>query len=314
LLPAVNSAREAGRRTQCANNVRQIGIALLSYNEAQGAFPPGTYFDPPKVSYTHGWWIGILPHLDQSLMYDKFDLTGVSNNYWTTSWTNPTNDKVLGNHVLSVMVCPSSTLPKTSNIYGVPLGRPFYVGISGSVNDPSAGPFPSYGSSFDPGANSDIASTGGVLAWATGNPPSATGRPLAAIKDGASNTMMVAEQSDWCINANWKSDPYTTGQQYDCRSDGGYCYSSGRYRWDGNDRLYNVTTVRHPLNMRSANAAGVSLYGSWQACNNPLLSPHPGGVQSVFADGSVHFLHESLDINVLYNLADVNDGQPIPPL
>ena len=66
--------------------------------------------------------------------------------------------------------------------------------------------------------------------------------------------------------------------------------------------------------MRSANAAGVSMNGAWQACNNPLLSPHIGGVISVFADGAVHFLSDSLDINVLYNLSDVNDGQPTPPL
>ncbi len=127
--------------------------------------------------------------------------------------------------------------------------------------------------------------------------------------------MMVGEQSDWCIDPNWQSDPdNTTGPQVDCRSDGWYCYSSGRYWHDGNDRLYNVTTVRYPLNMRSANAAGVSKYGAWQACNNPLLSPHIGGVYAAFADGSVHFLNNNLDLATLYNLADVDDGQPIPPL
>jgi prepilin-type N-terminal cleavage/methylation domain-containing protein len=307
LIPAVNAAREAGRRTQCANNLKQIGLALNTYCEAQTAYPPGCYFDPPKVGYGHGWWIGIMPQLDQSVIYDKFDLTGASDNYSSTSWANPTNDKLLTNTVLSVMRCPSSTMPATSNFNSVK-GRPFYVGISGSVTHKTAGPFPSYGTAADPGANSDIASAGGILRW---NGP----RPPAQITDGASNTMMVAEQSDWCIDPNWQSDPYnTTGPQVDCRSDGGYCYESGRYRGDGNDRLYNLTTVRYAPNMHSANAAGISKYGAWQACNNPILSPHATGVYAVFGDGSVHFLNDSLDINVLYSLADADDGQPVPPL
>jgi prepilin-type N-terminal cleavage/methylation domain-containing protein len=307
LLPAVNAAREAGRRTQCSNNLKQIGLALNGYCESQTVYPPGCYFDPPNVSYGHGWWIGIMSQLEQSGIYDHFDFTGISNSYWSTSWGNPTNDKLLANVVLSVMRCPSSTLPPTSNFNSVK-GRPYYVGISGSVNHKTAGAFPSYGSGADPGANSDIASAGGILRWNAARPP-------AQVTDGLSNTMMVAEQSDWCIDPNWQSDPNnTTGLQVDCRSDGGYCYDSGRYRWDGNDRLYNVTTVRYAPNMRSANSAGVSKYGSWQACNNPILSPHPSGVYAVFGDGSVHFLNDTIDINVLYGLADVDDGQAIPPL
>jgi hypothetical protein len=126
--------------------------------------------------------------------------------------------------------------------------------------------------------------------------------------------MMVGEQSDWCINPNWQSDPYLTSSQVDCRSDGGYCYIAGYFRWDGNERIYNTTTVRYPLNMRSTNLAGISMNGAWQACNNPLLSPHPGGLFGLFADGSVHFLSDSLELQILYALCDVNDGQPIPPL
>jgi prepilin-type N-terminal cleavage/methylation domain-containing protein len=313
LLPAVNSAREAGRRTQCSNNLRQIGIALLAYNEAQTRFPPGNYFDPPAVGYTHSWWIGVLPHIDQSIVYESMDITGANGN---TGWNNPANDKALGNTSFGFMRCPSSNMPAQSSFYGVPLGRPSYVGISGSVNSPTAGPFPSYGTAFDPGANSDIASSGGVLAWSlpSSKGPVSTGRTTASITDGASNTMMVAEQSDWCTNPNWQSDPYETSSQVDCRSDGGYCYVAGRFRWDGNDRIYNVTTVRYPLNWRSANAAGISMNGAWQACNNPILSPHIAGLFSVFADGSVHYLSDSLELNVLFNLADVNDGQPVPPM
>jgi prepilin-type N-terminal cleavage/methylation domain-containing protein len=312
LLPAVNSAREAGRRTQCNNNLHQIGIALLAYAEGHTRFPPGCYYDPPAVDYTHSWWVGILPELDQKTVYSDFDLTGATpTSPSSTSWGNSTNDALLvAAGPMPVMRCPSSTLPSSSNFFGV-IGRPYYVGISGSVRDKTAAAYPSYGSSEDPGANSDISSIGGVLQGATfvtGTCSPAGGRDPAGITDGASNTMMVAEQSDWCLNPEQKN------AQVDCRSDGGYSFHSGRYRGDGNDRLYNVTTIRYPLNWRSYNAAGISMNGAWQACNNPLLSPHVGGVFAVFADGATHFLNDSIQLNVLYSLADAADGQAIPAL
>ncbi len=152
LLPAVNSAREAGRRTQCANNLKQIGLALTAFNEANGAFPPGCYYNPPNVDYTHSWWIGILPQLDQSVIYDRYDLTGAqSGSPSSTSWlSNPYDAALLAKIVLPVMRCPSSTLPSSNGTDLGNLGRPFYVGISGSVNHKTAGPYPSYGTSFDP--------------------------------------------------------------------------------------------------------------------------------------------------------------------
>ena len=318
LLPAVNMARESGRRAQCSNNVKQIGTALRHHEEAKGFFPPGTYFDPPAVYYTHGWWIGILPFCEKGAIYCNFDFVGIPAYFncpdSNTGWANSNNVSLLSKGCPPILRCPSSTLSPTDNINGTNLARPYYVGISGSAN--TAGAFGSWGTTYDPGANSDVASASGVLAYApNGGNANAGGRMLDEITDGASNTMMVGEQSDWCTDANAAADPYnpTHNPQVDCRSDGGYCLMAGRYRWDGNDRLYNVTTVRYAPNMKSANAAGVSKYGAWQACNNPLLSPHVGGIFTVFADGSAHFISDNVNINVFYNLADVNDGQTIPP-
>jgi hypothetical protein len=148
---------------------------------------------------------------------------------------------------------------------------------------------------------------------------------MAKITDGASNTMMVAEQSDWCLNG--------AGAQVDCSSDGGfgggneggysesyangvnegdYTFLAGFFHNDGNTRVFNTTTVRAALNNKSALAPGVSWNGAWQACNNPLQSAHSGGVNSVSADGSVHFLLDQIPLDVLYHLADAADGNPIP--
>ena len=86
LLPAVQAAREAARRTSCQNNLKQIGIALQNYHDSSsGAFPPGIVFDAgptgmPFVpdrswSFRPNWIINILPYMEEQGLYDSFDLT-----------------------------------------------------------------------------------------------------------------------------------------------------------------------------------------------------------------------------------------------
>jgi prepilin-type N-terminal cleavage/methylation domain-containing protein len=297
LLPAVQSAREAGRRTQCMNNLKQIGLALHNHHTAYERFPQGTIFNAPEGppgAYTHSWWIQILPHFEQGAMHDKFDQTGNSNPSGHTGWGNNTNLAAVGNIELSMLMCPSSSLPKSSGSWDAAKKTPqtTYVGISGSVNHATAAAWSHNGYSAN-----DIVSRGGVL-------PHDRAKRIDNIRDGATSTIMVGEQSDWCVDASQKRN--------DCRSTGG-SFHYGFFR-DGNPRLYNVTTVRHPLNMKSSAAAGVSGSGAWQLNNNPLQAAHAGGVLAAFADGSVHFLSEATEFDVVCNLADIDDGKVVPPL
>src|SRR5262245_60462030 len=75
LLPAVQQAREAARRTQCRNNLKQIGLALHNYHTACNMFPPGYVAGAPYPATTNGWsWCAqILPHLDQTPLYEKIN-------------------------------------------------------------------------------------------------------------------------------------------------------------------------------------------------------------------------------------------------
>jgi hypothetical protein len=120
----------------------------------------------------------------------------------------------------------------------------------------------------------------------------------ATIKDGTSHTMMVGEQSGWCIDDR--------GVRVDCRSDCGYGFPmgvSGRDTWE---RQFNVTCVIHPVGEFSYLAYGVA--GDCGP-NRPLQSAHPGGTQVLMADATAHFLSSSTDIQIVYNLANRDDGK-----
>jgi prepilin-type processing-associated H-X9-DG protein len=99
LLPAVQAAREAARRAQCTNNLKQIGLAMMNYESANGTFPPVAVFDAngkPLLS----WRVMLLPYLEEVELYNKFHLD--------EPWDSP-NNKPLGEMVLKVFQCPSET-------------------------------------------------------------------------------------------------------------------------------------------------------------------------------------------------------------
>jgi prepilin-type processing-associated H-X9-DG protein len=98
LLPAVQAAREAARRAQCVNNIKQIGLAMFNYESANGCFPPAATYDEngkPLLS----WRVLLLPYLDQGPLYAKFRLD--------EPWDSP-NNKPLGDVVVNVFKCPSN--------------------------------------------------------------------------------------------------------------------------------------------------------------------------------------------------------------
>jgi prepilin-type N-terminal cleavage/methylation domain-containing protein len=289
LLPAVQNAREAARATECKNNLRQVGLALHSHHAAMSAFPAGCNVSPTGgVGYS--WWVYVLPYLEQENLYKKLDWSPTQSNWgWSGNVAgagNTLNHATLYEVGLSIGRCPSSTLPKFSWPYAQSFS-PNYVGISGSFNDPSI---------------IEVASTMGSLAGNGALPRNKMIR-IAAIRDGTSNTLIVGEQSDFCRDA--------AGKQEDCRSDCLHGFQMGAVSTTNADaRCFNVTTVRHRMNEKSFNAVGVGQSLNYGA-NRPLQSTHAGGSQGLLADGSVHFLHEGIDITTLYNLANRADGNVV---
>lgn len=287
LLPAVQKVREAANRARCLNNLKQAGLALHNYHSGNDSFPYGGLANP-SGGYGFSFWVQLLPYLEQDNMYRGLDKTSnitgwVGGNAWGG---NVTNRDLLRDKPLPFLFCPSSPLPQY--VLTVPAHNnantfsTTYVGVAGTANHPSAVSVPSHG----------IVSYGGVLV---------VGRAyrISDITDGSSNTLLLAEESDWCRDA--------ANNLYDCRSDCGHGFPMGPGN-DGWGRAFNLTAVRQRLNEKSSTAAGI--LGNCGA-NSAIQSVHPGGANVVLADGAVRFVSESITISTLFNLANRDDGNVI---
>ena len=116
LSPRVQGAREASRRTQCQNNLKQIGLALHQYHDMFGGFPPPATYDAdgrPLLS----WRVLILPCLDQQRLFDQFHL----NEPWDSAHNLP-----LADEIPKVYRCPSDELPRTATGYVAAVGEGTY--------------------------------------------------------------------------------------------------------------------------------------------------------------------------------------------
>jgi prepilin-type N-terminal cleavage/methylation domain-containing protein len=200
LLPAVQKVREAANRTKCANNLKQIGLAMHSYHDARGSFPSGT--GSAGTYWTPGWAAALLPYLEQANVQQLLDLR--ERIYQPAPGFIPNRDKIK-DFVLPIYVCPSSPLPAlivpedADPPDRVQAGN--YVGIMGASTDTWNPRDPTGGGRV---ADCTVAQPiqfnfGGYIASNGVLYPGSKVR-IADITDGTTNTIMVGEQSDWGSN------------------------------------------------------------------------------------------------------------------
>jgi len=297
LLPAVQAAREAARRSSCNNNLRQASLALHNFQSTHGEFPSGSQSPSEKSEWVWGtsWAVAIMPFTEQNALYEQLDLVGEHTPHTGLIYAgfNTFNGKAVDGILISYLLCPSSSLdPLGLQGHQIPSQgacSPMYTAVTGAIDHESA---------IDKDNQSNqhqargIQSRGGIL-LANEN------INFNSITDGSSNTMILGEQSDFCVSGR--------GDQINCRSDFHHSFMMGATpAAHPEDRWFNTTTVRYKINHKAWNSSGVG--DQYYGCNRPIQSSHPGGAHVAMGDGSVHFLSESLDLQVLFDLANRDDG------
>jgi prepilin-type processing-associated H-X9-DG protein len=316
LLPAVQAARESARRSQCGNNLKQIGLGINVYTEARKQLPPGGVVDRLGGGWGSAWTVFILPFIEQNDLFNKMQFNGGSG-WGSSSATN--NQNVSRNLLIGSYRCPSTTAPmwNTATSSGASILNNNYVGISGAASGLIAG--------F---TETRIANPGSAVGCCSGGMASGGGAlfPAGAIgtesfRDGTSNTMAVSEQNESLtilVNGIASTRYWGTGMQHGWQIGSGVG-SPPPSNNGGDNRTFQMTTIRYQINQRDwtgviTDATGnCNLYG---ICDNigtniPLTSAHPGA-NTAFVDGSVRFLADSTDLGVLARLATRDDKQPTP--
>jgi prepilin-type N-terminal cleavage/methylation domain-containing protein/prepilin-type processing-associated H-X9-DG protein len=258
LLPAVQSAREAARRASCANNLRQVALAVQNYHEAVGCFPMGTpYYSFPTIGVYagHSLLVAILPQLDHPALFNAINFS--QNIYQYANQTVHATS-------LGVLQCPSDPFVSTTFQFGnayldIPIGQfvvayASYAGCSGTW----------YHLAPDLARTASLAATDNGIFFAN----SAT--RVAHVVDGTSNTLLLGEHCKMTPSGPLPPSPY--------------------WWFDGyfGDTLFNAF---YPIGYWGMDLGGG---GETGYLNMTARSLHPGGANFALTDGSVRFIKKSI--------------------
>jgi len=273
LLPAVQSAREAARRMQCSNNLKQIGIAMHNFHDTYLVLPPGAVTGTTaaanqvrtrfgiKGTGDQGWGMFIYPYIEQKNLYDTYR--------WDLDFRDPNNQKAREQYV-STLLCPSS-----------PIQRRRDVMTSGGFTNWQA-------------AASDYGVNNGVDA-ANLNPlglvePGTVGAPNGVMR--VNETQRFAEITDGLSNTMWICEDAGRPTVYRAR----------KQRFTGRRAGSSVLDRENEYILHGFNAAGTSNPGPCHMnCTNgdEMYSFHPVGVMCMFGDGSIRFVSDTTPFRVV---------------
>jgi prepilin-type N-terminal cleavage/methylation domain-containing protein/prepilin-type processing-associated H-X9-DG protein len=278
LLPAVQSAREAARRIQCVNNLKQMGLGCHNYESSTGSFPMGSYMmpqpgdpssGPNSGRHEHSIFVRLLPYIEQAQVYNAFNAN--------IHYTNPENSTVQITGIAAIW-CPSDPKVTQLSTQDFSWGMRFtsYKGCSGTW--------------FSPGRYQDPACPvfSQAFAQANGMFYFYSAVTISGITDGTSNTMMMAEVAYGKVNS---------GDQA--------CWAW----WNSGNYADSMFTTLYPLNPFNK----VQDTGTGPGINADLVvsaasSFHPGGANFLFADGSVKFIKDTIQTMSFNNSTGYPNG------
>jgi prepilin-type N-terminal cleavage/methylation domain-containing protein/prepilin-type processing-associated H-X9-DG protein len=244
LLPAIQKVRESAARAQCANNLKQIGLACQGYHDAQGSLPPGYTATAAYPDTTPGWgWAAyLLPHLEQDNLYRQLNFNA------------PVQNSAAVRTVVKVYLCPSDTPPSSA------------FAVTDAV-----------GNTLMMAAPSSYAATVGQDASEVDDPEGDgvfyrnSKVRMTDIKDGTSQTVMVGDRAWSQTRGVWAGAPNNA-----------ITIPGDRNAWP------NATGPAQALVLVHNNWVNITTDADGGL--DDFSSAHPGGVNLLFADGSVHFV------------------------
>lgn len=264
LLPAVQQVREAARRIQCKNNLKQQGLAFMNFEAVQGALPPRRSTKTPK----HGWGPYLLGHMEQKPLGDAYDLE--------QDFYAPDNQPLI-KIPLSVFTCPSAPGNRLITIIDQAGNATGAVGAAGDYFTPN-----SVDAFWWPENRRAAAADTTNCAALRDN----DFQTLANITDGLSNTLLVAEfagRPDHWIKG--RKQPDNSGLRWANWWGPWAAYNSSIFKtWSADGQ-----TPRGPCTVNCNNNWGIYAF-------------HTGGANILLCDGSVHFISESLDRDIFAGL------------
>lgn len=344
LLPAIQAAREAARRSQCTNNLKQIGVALQNYADVYGRFPINGVFLNTPVWATHrgSRHVRLLPYMEQQQIYNQlnFNLGLYTGSFEGT--VGPDGSTKVRSMVVPDLLCPSDTQGEFTTWgsgnavtnYGSSIGAqsvPSQYGVQiGTIMGPSPYTGDMTGNWFGTGGAGDSDNgwvPGGQLisgcfersgadidyiklVVSQGGPPAPQwAAALKEIIDGTSNVIAYGETRPMCTD----------------HGQGGWMDSNTGMTWIATTAPINYPTCINEIN--PATGKMVTQNQDATGWNQPILtfrpnnwstsqgfkSKHPNGAMFVFCDGSVHFLNETMNYDTYQRLGDRGDGKAVDP-
>ncbi len=304
LLPAVQAAREAARRAQCQNNLKQLGLGLLGFHDAMGEFPKGAYTHPNKNSLLKedglGWATKILPYIEAQAVLAQIKNNGLPgfSDPWTpgifrAQWTAHKKPLPGGDADLATFHCPSADLPR--HVPEGPTGPYTGTGYATAAYKASRG-FCDLGMYLraEEAASSDTCpgdlNGDGTIETIVKDP--VTRVRVADVTDGTSNTIALGEAS---YVPDLHAFPVWAGTW---REDGSVLFKT-------HDVINcNIGGAAYPLN-----EVDLERLPGGSAQDDCAFSWHPGGAFFAYVDGSVHWLSENLELRTFWLLGDRVDGE-----
>ena len=296
LLPAVQAAREAARRSQCSNNMKQLALACLNHEQTQRVLPQAWYWpdNSPGVSYYYGWGTVILPYLEAKTIYDLYN--------FKADWFDPANQSIV-NKKIETFLCPTSPDGDQVGLQNInaprkagpwmdrTAARSDYISSRGYFNY-----WDTRGDSRCPGPMMNITNSlsAGVVA-------KEVSMRLNKVTDGTAKTIMLAEQAArhqfWLYGAQQPDTLPPTGT---AGFHWGFIgmWASWGSQWarcsypDGTEDKTKQCT-----NYINANNRG------------GFYSFHVDGINVAMADGSVRFVNQNINNEVLRALLSRESGE-----